>query len=302
MTAGKYTVNEVEERTGVPAPTLRQWERRYGVPKPERSPAGYRLYSDADINDIRALKAHVDDGVPASRAAQLVGRRAAAGPRPLTELRHELTAALVGLDEALADRIIAEAHALYSVDTVVLELFQPTMIDIGNLWHEGVIKTTTEHFASSYVQGRLRQLLSLAGSNLAGQRVIVACAPLEQHELGALVLAVLLRRAGFQVFYLGANTPLEDLAAMARAVEPIAVMISAASRESAHQLIDERRHLEGVAPLLVLGGQAFNADPALADRIGGRYLARDAGEAATRLHELAAAVASSPKESPHGPS
>lgn len=290
MAGGKYTVNEVEERTGVPAPTLRQWERRYGVPKPERSPAGYRLYSDADIVDIRALKAHVDDGVPASRAAQLVGRRAAAGPRPIEELRRELTAALIDLDESRADRLIAEAHALYSVETVVLELYQPTMVEIGISWHDGAITTTTEHFASSYVHGRLRQLLSLAGSNGAGQRVIVACAPLEQHELGALVLAVLLRRTGFQVFYLGANTPVPDLAAMARAVAPVAVMISATSVESVHQLVDERRHLEGVAPLLVLGGHAFNVDPALAERVGGRFLARDAGEAVTRLLELATEV------------
>ena len=33
---GKYTIAEVEERTGVASATLRQWERRYGFPKPQR--------------------------------------------------------------------------------------------------------------------------------------------------------------------------------------------------------------------------------------------------------------------------
>ncbi len=293
MAQGKYTVNEVEERTGVPATTLRQWERRYGVPKPERSESGYRLYSDADIGDIRTLKAHVDDGVPASRAAQMVGRRAAAaGPRPLSELCKELTAALVDLDDARADRIIAEAHALYSVEDVVLELFQPSMVALGMLWHDGTINTTTEHFASSYVQGRLRQLMSLSGSNYAGQRVIVACAPLDQHELGALILAVLLRRSGYQVYYVGANTPVEDLADMARAVKPVAVMISASSIDSVEQLMTKRGHLQGIAPLLVLGGNGFNTDPRRAELVGGRYLAATAGDAVARFHALVAEAAS----------
>ena len=288
MATGKYTVNEVEERTGVPATTLRQWERRYGVPKPERSESGYRLYSDADINDIRSMKAHVDDGVPASRAAQLVARseRPTGGPRPLHELKGDLVAALVDLDDARADRVIAEAHALYPVEDVVMELFQPAMVEMGALWHDGVINTTTEHFASSYVNGRLRQLMSLSGNNRSGHGVIVACAPHDQHELGALLLAVLLRRSGYQVYFVGANTPVEDLADMARAVRPLAVMVSASSIDSVHQLMNKRSHLHGIAPILVLGGNGFNTDPRRAELVGGRYLAANARDAVERFHDL----------------
>lgn len=288
MATGKYTVNEVEERTGVPATTLRQWERRYGVPKPERSESGYRLYSEQDIADIRAMKAHVDDGVPASRAAQLVGSREepSEGPRPLENLKKDLVAALLELDDSRADRVIAEAHALYPVEDVVMDLFQPTMVEMGTLWHDGVINTTTEHFASSYINGRLRQLMSLSGNNRSGHGVIVACAPHDQHELGALVLAVLLRRSGYQVYFVGANTPVEDLADMARAVQPIAVMLSASSIDSVHHLMNKRGHLQGIAPLLVLGGNGFNTDPRRAELVGGRYLAASARDAVERFHAL----------------
>jgi MerR family transcriptional regulator, light-induced transcriptional regulator len=288
MATGKYTVNEVEERTGVPATTLRQWERRYGVPKPERSESGYRLYSDTDIAHIRTMKSHVDDGVPASRAAQLVSssERPIDGPRPLDALKADLVSALVDLDDARADRVIAEAHALYPVEDVVIELFQPVMVEMGTLWHDGVINTTTEHFASSYVNGRLRALMSLSGNNRSGHGVIVACAPHDQHELGALVLAVLLRRSGYQVYFVGANTPVEDLADMARAVRPIAVMLSASSVDSVHHLMNKRNHLHGIAPLLVLGGNGFNTDPRRAELVGGRYLAASARDAVERFHGL----------------
>ena len=289
MPRGKYTVNEVEERTGVPATTLRQWERRYGLPMPERSDAGYRLYGDDDLGDIRAMKAHVDDGVPASRAAEMVKERARplVGPRPVAALRADLVEALVGLDDDRADRVLSEAHALHTVEAVVLELLGPAMVDLGELWHDGKIATTTEHFASSYVNGRLRALLALAGGHRVGPVVIVACAPLDQHELGALTLAVLLRRAGYQVYFVGANTPVEDLARMARDVQPFAVMISASSVDAIQQLIDKRGHLEGIAPVLALGGAGFNDTPGLAERVGGRYLGASVPEA---LEQLAAEV------------
>jgi DNA-binding transcriptional MerR regulator len=285
MARGKYTVTEVEERTGIPATTLRQWERRYGLPMPERSESGYRLYGDGDLGDIRAMKAHVDDGVPASRAAEMVKERARplAGPRPVEALRTDLVDALVALDDDRADRVLSEAHALHTVEAVVLELLGPAMVDLGDLWHDGKIATTTEHFASSYVNGRLRALLALAGGQRVGPGVIVACAPLDQHELGALTLAVLLRRNGYQVYFVGANTPVEDLAAMARELQPFAVMISASSIDAIHQLVDKRQHLAGIAPVLALGGHGFNADPSLAGRVGGQYLGASVPEALERL-------------------
>ncbi len=285
MSRGKYTVNEVEERTGVPATTLRQWERRYGLPMPERSDSGYRLYGDEDLEDIRALKGHVDDGVPASRAAQMVKERArrVVGPRPLSTLTEELVAALVDLDDGRADRVLSEAHALHPVESVVLNLLHDTMIELGQRWHDGKIATTTEHFASSYVNGRLRQLLALSGSNVNGRAVIVACAPHDQHELGALMLAVMLRRSGYRAYFVGANTPVEDLAVMARDLRPFAVMISASSLESIHELVAKREHLDGIAPVLALGGNGFNADPSRVEMVGGEYLGSTVPDALARL-------------------
>jgi MerR family transcriptional regulator, light-induced transcriptional regulator len=285
MTLGKYTVNEVEERTGVPAATLRQWERRYGFPLPERSESGYRLYGDDDLRHIRAMKGHIDDGVPASRAAEMVQATTVeeSGPRPLAALRADLVAALIDLDETRADRVLGEAHALHPIEDVVLDVMRGTMIELGERWHDGTITTTTEHFASSYVQGRLRALMSLSGHNRNGHRVIVACAPLDQHEIGAMMLAVMLRRDGYHVFYVGANTPVADLAAMARTVRPVAVLVSASSSDSVAELRRQRAHLDGIAPIVVFGGHGFNEDPRRAEQLGGSYLGAAVPEAIVEL-------------------
>ena len=290
MGRGKFTVNEVEERTSVPAATLRQWERRYGFPMPERSEAGYRLYSEDDVRSIDAMKRHIADGVPASRAAQLVKHlpdaTGSAEGRPASALRDALVAALVDLDDHAADRVMGEAHALHPVEAVMVDVLQPAMLELGQRWHDGTIATTTEHFASSYVQGRLRALLSLAGQHRRSPGVVVACAPLDQHELGALMLAVMLRRRGYRVTYVGANTPVADLAIMARDTRPLALMVSASTQESLNELRAKRDLLASAAPIVVFGGPVFNADPSTAEELGGHYLAASVVAAVDRFDEL----------------
>lgn len=277
MAHGRYTVNEVEERSKVPASTLRQWERRYGFPKPDRSESGYRLYSDGDIAHIEAMKRHIANGIPASRAADLVRSQetVSAAPRPVTALKDDFVQALVDLDDDRADHVLSEAHALHPVEAVMLHVMRDAMIEIGDRWHAGAIGTTTEHFASSYLQGRLRSLLGLAGRNARGATVIVACAPGDQHELGAMMVSVSLRREGFRVLYVGANTPLGDLRDMSRRVDARAVLISASTPDSVRALMDHATLLEDVAPVLAFGGMAFDARPQLAERLGGVYLSKD---------------------------
>ncbi len=287
---GKYTVNEVVERTDIAAGTLRQWERRYGVPHPERSPSGYRLYSDGDLRAIEAMKRHIADGVPASRAAELVARDAPSegAPLPAEALRARLVDAFLRLDEQAAERALSEAHALHSVETVVAEVIAPAMVEIGDLWHEGRIETTTEHVASSFVQGWLRQLLRLAPRSIESHPIVVACAPLDQHQLAPLMLAVLLRRAGHAVVFVGADTPIEDLRSMARSLDARAVMVAASTPPALEALEERRELLDGIAPLLVFGGAAFDQDPSRASRLGGHYLADDVGEAVQRFDDLVA--------------
>lgn len=289
---GKYTVNEVEERTQVAAGTLRQWERRYGVPMPERSDAGYRLYSEDDIRCIDAMKRHIADGVPASRAAELVRRGGDVqdGALPAERFRERLVEAFAALDEDEADRVLGEAHAVHPVETVINDVIAPAMVTIGERWHDGSLATTTEHFASSYVQGWLRHLLSLAASHRFGPSVVVACAPHDQHELGALMLAVLLRRAGYQVYFVGANTPVEDLHVMARGLKASCVMVSASTTESIRELQSRQGYLRDIAPLLVFGGAAFDRDPTRADALGGTYLASTVTEAVRRFDDLFAST------------
>jgi hypothetical protein len=66
------TLKAVSQRTGVPAATLRTWERRYGFMQPTRSPSGYRLYGEEEIGRIQQVKYLLDQGVRIGEAMAAV--------------------------------------------------------------------------------------------------------------------------------------------------------------------------------------------------------------------------------------
>jgi MerR family transcriptional regulator, light-induced transcriptional regulator len=281
-----FTANEVESRTGVPATTLRQWERRYGLPNPQRASSGYRLYSQQDIGCIEFMRNQISSGVPASRAAQLYVLNKPGKSPVVQQMPHSganlvsrLIEATLSGDNGRADRVLSEAHASLSVEDVLLRVIQPTLIEIGEKWHRGEINVAHEHQASNFLRGKLHGLLELAGNSKHGPAIIVACAPGEWHEIGSLMLAIFLRRAGFRTHYLGANTPVEDLVRFAREVKAEVLMISVSNAEVLENLRSTARFLLEAAPLIVYGGAAFNERPEMARELGGEYLGSDSAMA-----------------------
>ena len=191
-----YTASEVEHRTAVPATTLRQWERRYGLPNPQRTPSGYRLYSMNDIACIEFFKSRISSGIPASRAAQLYALEQSVPysddnlqtqlKYPQASSSHELVGKLIDStlhgDAATSDALLAQAHATMAVEDVLLELIQPALVEIGERWHRGEVGIAHEHQASNYLRGKLHGLLEMAGTPRYGPTVVVAYAPGEWHD------------------------------------------------------------------------------------------------------------------------
>ncbi|HKQ01722.1 MAG TPA: MerR family transcriptional regulator [Actinomycetes bacterium] len=74
-----YSIGAVGQMLGIPPATLRTWEERYGLPVPERSPGGHRVYSRDEVEQLRFVKAQLDQGISPADAHRLLAERAAAG-------------------------------------------------------------------------------------------------------------------------------------------------------------------------------------------------------------------------------
>lgn len=278
---GVYTIAEVEERTQLSSALLRQWERRYGFPRPERSPGGHRLYSEPDLEALRQIKNWIADGVAPSQAVKrYLESLTQDGPRPPEALAAELEDSLTRADTEAAERILSEAFRLHALEAVILEVISPCLRSIGDGWHLGRVSTAQEHLASTYLRGRLQGLFNLLGGSL-GPVVVVSTLPGEQHEIGGLISALFLRRAGYQVYYLGPNTPLPDLKSFCERTQARALVLSAMQPVSLDSL--PRHALLGLAPLVIVGGRAASSDPSLVERLGAKYLGNDPRELADLL-------------------
>jgi MerR family transcriptional regulator, light-induced transcriptional regulator len=289
-TAPVFNTKAVARETGVPADTFRAWERRYGMPRPRRTPGGHRLYSERDIAIIRWLRDRTDEGVNISHAVLLltntldapaiampIGNNAA---RVIGQLIDEIVQALMNFDSTQADQILSEAFSIYPFEQVLLDLVQPAMIDIGERWHRGEINVAVEHFATQFVRRKLAGLLTIFEGNAHRSTVVVGCAPGELHDLGALLSALFLVRRGWHVIYLGPQVPLFDLLEIVHTLKPNMVCLSASTMETALELIPVARGLTEAYPQVHFGygGRIFNVNPELRHSMPGIFLGHDARE------------------------
>ena len=313
-----FNTKAVVRQTGIPAPTLRAWERRYDILAPHRGANDYRLYSERDIATITWLHARIESGLTISQAIALLrsleparrnNRRirateTPAQPIPETEpatpgvpavvngllsletLSATLLRQFANLDEAGALGAMTQAFAIYSVEDVCISLFTPTLVRLGELWSEGVVSVTVEHFATALIRGRMESLYRSAPQTTTGPLVLVGSAPGELHDLGSLMLALFLRRAALRVVYLGQSVEVTSLVASVERFRPAGLALSASLPAQAEALIDVGHRLATLADLptqYFVGGQAFASEPGLVRRTRGSYLGLNAHEAALEI-------------------
>lgn len=261
-TAPMYNTKLVVGETGVPADTFRAWERRYGLPRPQRGEGGQRLYSDRDIATIRWLRDRTNEGLTISQAVALLESEVEAPigtdqPRSFEALQHDLLHALLRFDAVNADNVLSEAFALYSLDAVCVNVMQAVLVAVGEMWHVGTATVAQEHFTSQFLRRKLLALLNIYDVPEGRATVVAACAPGEQHDLGLLLLALFLVRRHYKVVFLGADVPVEALEQTVAQVHPEIVCISAATPTTAEHAFQtaQRLSLEYPEALVFIGGQ-----------------------------------------------
>jgi methanogenic corrinoid protein MtbC1 len=300
-----YTIKDVSVQTGIRPVTLRAWERRYNLLSPHRSENRYRLYSDRDVALLRWVKNRVGSGISISsavnelRSLQNTGTWPEAVPslQPVSAREHpnppefyarQLIEALIRHEEEAASEVLRQAHAIFNLTTICLDVITPSLVEIGEAWHRGEIRITTEHFSSTFLRGKLITLLQAYPTHRSAPYVMIGTAPSEQHDIGSLILAVLLRRDGFRVEYLGTDVPIEDLVDYARYEHPALIILSATSEHSAPELAGVQSKLVRLrpAPLFGFGGRAFNQKIALREQIPGIFLGETLADAVKTIHQI----------------
>jgi len=228
---GKYRIQTVAEMTGIPAATLRAWERRYGIPSPERSSSSYRLFSDHDVASIRKLKELCDEGMAPAEAARMVVRIQEASNTPVesdpyTRACEMILRAVEDFDPQGVERAVRAAMFLGSALTVYQRVIGPTMRAVGDRWHEGSFSIAQEHMASEALAAAARDMLRLLDPPPTAEEVVVACFADEEHALPLYGVAFVLVQWGLRPVILGAKTPPSAIRHAVESIQPSLVALS----------------------------------------------------------------------------
>lgn len=241
----KYRVGMVSKLTGLSTHTLRMWEKRYAAVVPERTNAGGRLYSDADVDRLRLLHRLVQSGHSIGGIARLpdaeLRQMAATFPSPSSEpssqhlpaIRARVMEAIEELRIEDAEQILSRAALSTEPSEFLKNVVGPVLVEVGDRWERGELRITHEHACSSVMRGLLFALMRLYPAQDARRRVVIATPAREDHELGALMTAILAAMHGWSVLYLGPNLPPDEIAYAVRSTSAELLLLSITNLKAA---------------------------------------------------------------------
>ena len=287
MATPLLNISALSRRTGVAPDTLRKWEQRYGVLRPVRTVGGQRRYSEPDVQRVEWLRDRIRDGWRVGEAARVLEEASGAALDDPTELREALIGSIRDCEPQLTSATLDQAFAVLPLEQALTEVVTPALRWSGEAWHRGELSIAGEHALTAKVRAHLGRLLSDARGGVHGVAVL-ACAPGERHDIGLLMLAVMLRADGWRVEVLGADTPVADAVGFAERVGATMLCLSAAHSESVDNL---RASLPALTSqrvaTLVVGGAAVS--PATARELRATYADAKLDRAVARLRKLAPA-------------
>jgi MerR family transcriptional regulator, light-induced transcriptional regulator len=203
------STTEVAAMCGVASMTVVRWIDAGTLPA-VRTPGGWRRVRRAD----------------AERHAALMAGRVGA-----PELTPEGLAELLtrGERDALVEWTRAHAGSGKSVADVVRSHVVPAMRRIGDAWECGDTSVGEEHRATALAYdllALLRHVLPAPDPAPNAPRLLMACAPGEEHALPARLMSERFIDAGWRVDFLGANVPASETVRQLRATRPSALGLS----------------------------------------------------------------------------
>lgn len=266
---GLVPIRTVSSLTGVNSVTLRAWERRYDLIKPVRTPKGHRLYTMADVDLIHQVTTLLDNGISIGQARQVLAARQSqpesveepqSAVSPWLNYQDRLLRAITAFDEGELNEIYNEILSLYPVDIVSSRLIVPLLRELGERWSQGLGSIAEEHFFSVFLRNKLGARFHHLNRNRQGPRLLAACLPGEQHEVGLLLFALAALDRDYQMVLLGPNTPLLELPSVVERVAIHAIVLAGSADNVATVIQQELSALcQAVAPPVFIGGRVVNA-------------------------------------------
>lgn len=292
---GLYPIRTVSALTGVNPVTLRAWERRYGLIKPQRTPKGHRLYTEADVDRIQRILDLLKQGIPIGQTRRLLDSPAAAAPTtpaggatedPWQTYRQRLFAAVSRFDDSGLESAYNDALSLYPIDLVTRLLVVPLLHDLRERWQSEPAADAEAHFFNAYMRNKLGARFHHQAQQARGPKLLAAGLPGDSGEIELLLFALTAITHGYRIVLLGANMPLASLPLALERSQSRALVLYGNVPQVEPQLRDELRSLTDACDVPVfVGGETAHHSVDLLKGAGTTVLPTDTTQAMSAIYE-----------------
>ncbi|MEA5137524.1 MerR family transcriptional regulator [Arcicella rigui] len=215
-----YSIKDLEHLSGIKAHTLRIWEQRYGILKPERTDTNIRTYDDTDLKLVLNISLLKDHGYKISEISKMNQDEMSKEVLLISEKQlnypdqiHALTISMLDLDEERFEKIVSTNTLQFGFENMMINIIYPFLSRIGTLWITGSIGPAQEHFISNLIRQKLivaidGQLPSLKPN---AKKYLLYLPEGEMHELSLLFSNYIIRSRQNKVIYLGQSLPFNEL-------------------------------------------------------------------------------------------
>ncbi|WP_344327190.1 MerR family transcriptional regulator [Aeromicrobium halocynthiae] len=261
-----WSVGEVARRLGLPASTLRTWERRYGIGPSARSAGGHRRYIADDAVQLEHMATLVAQGVPAAEAARAVHRAASAAheeivrdPQETGEFADAIVAAARAYDSDAIRQLFLGCLVEHPVTVAWHRFFAPSLRRVGDEWSTGGLSVGGEHLVSDNLITVLRAYAHERMSGPSHHRsVLLASAEDDEHALPLLAVQAALVDEGIYCHLLGSRTPASSVAGVTLRLRPAAVFLWASLPRSEGDTLSRVITSAAERTVVLLGGPGWD--------------------------------------------
>ena len=230
----QYSIKDLERLSGIKAHTIRIWEKRYNILRPERTDTNIRYYCDEDLKRLLNISVLVKNGGKISRVATLSSEGL---NQKILELNNvhtpaesgqieNLIVAMIEMDETKFEKILNNSIIKIGFEETMFSVIYPLLNKIGILWQIGTITPVQEHFISNLVRQKLFTAIDgLPVEKGEGSKTFLLVLPQwELHDIGLLVYNYLIRKKGHSTIFLGQGVPVNDVTSMNDHIHPDAIV------------------------------------------------------------------------------
>ncbi len=225
----RYSIKDLERLTGIKAHTLRIWEQRYHILRPERTDTNIRFYNDADVKKILNISLLNRNGYKISKIAGLTDEEILAESQKIlanyqseTDQMENLKLAVIELDDLRFEEAMNLSVKHFGTENTFEKIIFPFLKQLGNMWQVGMITPAQEHFISNLIRQKIISAidrLPLIPSKTE-KNFLFFLPNDELHEIGLLYCYYLTKKSGYKSCYLGQSVPFEDLVNIYNSVRP----------------------------------------------------------------------------------